>query len=1732
MAPTTKIHGTKFNDIIVTGNGKNIVSAKAGNDTITTGSGNDIIKAGPGNDLVNTGAGNDIIKSGSGDDTINSGSGNDLVKAGSGSDVVQTESGNDFVKTGSGNDVMNAGSGSDFVDAGSGDDIVIHNVSENLGSKDTYDGGSGTDTLVLQFTEAQKAYLESKGVQFLANGTLRIPDLSSKNNSPYDFSKYNGTLADGSAFTFNLKIKNFEAINYVIAPDATKTYAVTEDVDIARDAPGQDFVVDSHLKIAKIDSVTNDGGYVVTSVAAPTGAVAAYKIGAADLVIYADGTYSLAQNGTFNSLAQGEKVTFNITYTAEDLRYGVASDITNLVSKIQITGMNDGPVAVDHMDVGVTNEDAPSVTILASRLLERASDPDHGAVLKVVAVRGDHMMLDVNGNVVFTPGNHYDYLAPGQVEEVTFQYTIADEHGAESTANASIIVTGVNDAPIANDVSLRVVDDSINFSFLDLGNIRDAGIDVDHPTPSLTVSNISSLSITVPDEFKVAWGVGDFSIASLSPMVGEIARFSLIPTGTAANQTSLGSSETSAILAIGLDGTVKLSKGTAFDFLPENEMVHISFQYTLEDPLEAESNIAHASFSIYGLANKDVYIAVADGSTLVGGADDDVFKGGPGNDTYDGGDGIDVVNFSGSLFEYTFSLVSPGIVRVTDTIAGRDGVDTLTNIEKLRFSQGLYTLVIGDDENNNSLSGGAELNLILGFNGGDTLFGGASFNVLDVMLGGEGDDTFLYSPDNTIWSVGSSFGNFITGEVVPIGNMTISQDYYIGGSGFDTLQGNASPETFRIQPNAFIHISEIEQIKGGGGNDLIDFSTPAPTGNSYTGFGEDGNDILWGGHGNDILDGGNGHDELHGGPGNDHLIGGGGNDILNASSGADKLDGGVGIDTVSYEYITSGVTVDLSATTENNKIYFERFTFPSTSSSISSMPLTANSTDGNLTHLEEGTTSGISHTLASGERFALRFTGFMNITAEGTYTFYTNSDDGSQLFIDDQLVVDNGGLHAVQEKSGSISLSSGLHKIVVTMFEQTGGEFLAVSYQGPETGGKVSLPSTIFSTDFGSHFDSLGNELHSIENIIGSQGNDILIGNSGANILQGGHGNDVLDGKAGNDVLYGGNGNDTFVVSSGKDKFFGGNGVDTVSYAQLATGVTVDLATPMAKPGLSFEHFVYAGIYTGGMPLTATTTDARLALVAQGTASQITHTVTTGDNFALRFSGFIDITTTGTYTFYTSSDDGSQLFINGQLVVDNGGLHGTQERAGAIHLTAGQHKIVVTMYEVGGGEFLSAAYEGPGVIKQIIPGSVLSHNVFMDSLGNELDSIEHIVGSQGNDTLIGGPGNNILDGGAGNDTISGGAGNDTINGGDGTDTINFSGSVANYTFSLDSSGRIVVTDVILDRDGTATLTNIENFHFQEGAYSLIAQDNSDNSLTIRAESNLIILGFDGNDNIILSGSTSNLVYGGSGDDTLIVRIADYNNLYGGDGNDTLVAVRIADYNNLYGGDGNDTFIVSESSNRNNLYGGNGDDTFSLSSYSNILEGGAGDDDMFLGGGGSDNILKGGDGADNLSLAGGYNNVLNGEAGNDHFNLYMPIGSNSIDGGSGYDTLTLVGPNLDLTSGNSILNIENIILTDANQTLTLSAAAIHSLGSTDTPGTLVVDGITQSMVQILGDDIWQIDNSGPAAGYVIYTTHTSGSAISLEIANNVSVLIDPNHLMTAGSGSDGGRLMGDRTADIL
>ena len=99
------------------------------------------------------------------------------------------------------------------------------------------------------------------------------------------------------------------------------------------------------------------------------------------------------------------------------------------------------------------------------------------------------------------------------------------------------------------------------------------------------------------------------------------------------------------------------------------------------------------------------------------------------------------------------------------------------------------------------------------------------------------------------------------------------------------------------------------------------------------------------------------------------------------------------------------------------------------------------------------------------------------------------------------------------------------------------------------------------------------------------------------------------------------------------------------------------------------------------------------------------------NNFVAEYTGLFNAQTTGTYTFDTASDDGSMLFIDGNVVVNNNNFQGVTTVTASVSLTAGLHNIVIAYYQGGGGYGLYADVQVPGGSLQRIPNTLLSTTV-------------------------------------------------------------------------------------------------------------------------------------------------------------------------------------------------------------------------------------------------------------------------------------------------------------------------------------------------------------------------------------------------------------------------------------
>lgn len=348
------------------------------------------------------------------------------------------------------------------------------------------------------------------------------------------------------------------------------------------------------------------------------------------------------------------------------------------------------------------------------------------------------------------------------------------------------------------------------------------------------------------------------------------------------------------------------------------------------------------------------------------------------------------------------------------------------------------------------------------------------------------------------------------------------------------------------------------------------------------------------------------------------------------------------------------------------------------------------------------TTEGIAHNFTLEPRlqnnyFGFRYIAQLDVPVDGNYRFYITSDDGSQLLIDGNIVVNNDGLHGSLTRAGIINLTSGLHTVDLRYFERTGGERLIVEWQGPgltrqriaSSALRLAEPTTPVITN---SFPVAGDD-----KIGTAQNTEISI--------------DVLKNDTDTDgdtleIISHSSADNGLVSLSNKQLVYqpdaGFTGSDSFSY-QISDGrggEDTGLVTVKVGQGMVYDY--YEG-HWNRLPDFDTLTPIRSGFQENFTLQNRER----NNYFAFRFRAGLEVPRTGYYYFYLNSDDGSKLFIDGKLVVNNGGLHSRRWRRGRIKLSSGVHNIEVQYFEKTGRERLSVYWRGPALRTQKLTSKYL-----------------------------------------------------------------------------------------------------------------------------------------------------------------------------------------------------------------------------------------------------------------------------------------------------------------------------------------------------------------------------------------------------------------------------------------
>lgn len=622
---------------------------------------------------------------------------------------------------------------------------------------------------------------------------------------------------------------------------------------------------------------------------------------------------------------------------------------------------------------------------------------------------------------------------------------------------------------------------------------------------------------------------------------------------------------------------------------------------------------------------------------LRGNGGNDILEGGAGADRLDGGEGMDWASYRDSSTGVTVNLADETLIG-----AHAEG-DVLINIENIIGSA--YADVLTGDDGANSLEGGP---------GADSLAGGAGEDTASYARSSAGVTVRLHSSETQGGDAeGDTFAAMVTvdyaGSDGTTRQETVPDIEHLRGSVYaDTLAGD----------------SRTNNLAGGPGDDRL---YGGPGGGDDVLLGGSGADSLFGGTGDDILEGGPDADTLRGGAGADtasyaqsaagveirlhsglvqggdaegdvldsieNVTGSAYSDILEGDAGANRLDGGGGVDWLSYAASDAGVDV----------------------------------------RLRNGTGSG-GH--AEGDVIA----GFENIEGSDYNDIFGGDSNDNHLS-------GGAGDDGLWGSSGNDVLEGGMGADRL----YGGGGADRVVYRDSDAAVTINLAE---GTGTGGHAE--GDTIAEVENVEGSDHNDVLEGDDGVNLLYGGGGEDDLRGAGGDDFLEGG---------AGADRLDGGTGIDAAAYRSSNEAISVNLGSGTATGGHA-EGDEFAGIES------------------------------------IIGSRFGDTLVGGDENDHLDGDRGDDILEGG------GGADRLDGGAGSDTVTYRNSNAAVTV-NLADGTLAGGHAEGDKLFNiEIIEGSNYDDVLTGDSGSNRL------YGGEGNDFLDGGEGIDLLDGGAGVDTVS------------------------------------------------------------------------------------------------------------------------------------------------------------------------------------------------------------------------------------------------------------------------------------------------------------------------------------------------------------------------------------------
>ena len=321
--------------------------------------------------------------------------------------------------------------------------------------------------------------------------------------------------------------------------------------------------------------------------------------------------------------------------------------------------------------------------------------------------------------------------------------------------------------------------------------------------------------------------------------------------------------------------------------------------------------------------------------------------------------------------------------------------------------------------------------------------------------------------------------------------------------------------------------------------------------------------------------------------------------------------------------------------------------------------------------------------------------------------------------------------------------------------------------------------------------------------VYGNKGNDQLLGLGGHDELYGGEGDDGLYGGTGEDILYGDSGNDRLEGGADSDQLYGGAGNDI-----LIGGADGDYL----YGGIGNDTYIFAANFGHDIINNHDATQDRQDII-QFTDSFVQSDFTYRRNNDDLIISTLDSLNSIRVQSYFQSDALGQYRVD-QIQFSDGAILDI-EAVKALVLIGTEKADILRAYTTG------------STISGEAGDDVIHGNIGADQLYGG-DGLDRLYGGDGNDELRGGIGDDILEGGVGDDILEGGQGSDLLQGGSGDDI---------YILNVDSG-----QDTIIDGNGS-NLIKLNNILQEEVLIDFASDNKNDIQINYGLDNKLIIKNF-------------------------------------------------------------------------------------------------------------------------------------------------------------------------------------------------------------------------------------------------------------------------------------------------